>query len=822
MVKVHTSLPILPAAVQKRARTAEGREDADVDTDDADVRAHNSDTLSELRNVIYDNLANAPNERAFWKALGRITFPREPSFYVSAHQLKDVFEPRMNLEPHETHGGPFTTLRALDSVLLDTLPTVTEDRTSTQSFSRPLTVDDIAAVKARLAATGGGKAKGPDGVSYTRVLQIPNEELRILFQSCLDSLDSPQDWLSATLAAIQKKGKDPKDPAGYRNIGLESCLLKTLTLLINRRMREWSDTEGIVPPLQNGFRTGYRTENNVFTLRVAAEQAQSQGKTLWVAFVDLANAFPSVNQSTLWAKLRDLGAGGPLFDWLRMLYTRLRYFVRFNGEYSEYFQALAGILIGDPASPILWNIFFSDFTCPPHEDDVWLDTLRIPYLAHADDIVLLSTSPEGLQSKLNALAAWCTRNGLRVNVSKTFLMVFGCLPRTMPVLSLEGEQLRLTESTTYVGVVLCSTTRNIFALHRALQAMKARRVGNATLALECYIGAIPMNFARKLYSARVDPHLTSGCVVDLDVNTADLRPLEIIQHTFARRVSRLPSHTPAMPVLLDLALRPLRYKRMLAVLVFVERLLTNAPPVPKAAFTCSLRMAAAGHISWAGDLRHALRALPSPVQWDFRQPPTLLRLQQAREHVELSLRNHALLSVMRPVKLALWKWGIIPQFPGRTNSPALNTLFALRPYTTGTRISHRRAVVRLLAGVPPYAIELMRRHNVPRERRICRFCRIRSAVEDEPHILFHCPDAALCKARDTFQRDILLLKPGALYARRRLSDWEFLAAALLDAKIAHIAAEFIHTTFERCKEVPVMMIVSDNVWATVPLAAPPL
>ncbi|EIW53536.1 uncharacterized protein TRAVEDRAFT_133224, partial [Trametes versicolor FP-101664 SS1] len=188
----------------------------------------------------------------------------------------------MNPVPHETHGGPFATLRALDGVLLDTLPTITEDRTSTQSFSRPLTVDDIAAVKARLAETGAGKAKGPDGVSYARVLQIPNEELR--------------------------------DPAGYRNIGLESCLLKTLTLLIDRRMREWSDAEDIVPPLQNGFRTGYRTENNVFTLRVAAEQAQSQGKTLWVAFVDLANAFPSVNQSTLWAKLRDLGAGGPLFD----------------------------------------------------------------------------------------------------------------------------------------------------------------------------------------------------------------------------------------------------------------------------------------------------------------------------------------------------------------------------------------------------------------------------------------------------------------------------------------------------------------------------
>lgn len=91
---------------------------------------------------------------------------------------------------------------------------------------------------------------------------------------------SPQDWLSTTLAAVHKKGKDPTDPAGYQNIGLKSCLLKTLTLLIAWRMQEWADDEQLVPPLQNGFHSGFCMDNNAFTLKVAIDQACTNGDTL--------------------------------------------------------------------------------------------------------------------------------------------------------------------------------------------------------------------------------------------------------------------------------------------------------------------------------------------------------------------------------------------------------------------------------------------------------------------------------------------------------------------------------------------------------------
>ncbi|PBK82878.1 hypothetical protein ARMGADRAFT_859384, partial [Armillaria gallica] len=95
---------------------------------------------------------------------------------------------------------------------------------------------------------------------------------------------------------------------------LQSCLLKLLTLLIDHRLSEWMDDVDALPDSQNGFRAHNRTHNNSFILRTAIDRAHAHGKILYVAFVDLENAFPSTDLATLWIKLQELGVGGPMFD----------------------------------------------------------------------------------------------------------------------------------------------------------------------------------------------------------------------------------------------------------------------------------------------------------------------------------------------------------------------------------------------------------------------------------------------------------------------------------------------------------------------------
>ena len=96
-----------------------------------------------------------------------------------------------------------------------------------------------------------------------------------------------------------------------------------LTLLIAKHICDWVEDNNMLPPSQNGFRQGYKTNNNAFILRCAIDKACSLGITLYVAFVDCSNAFPWTDHAKLWLKLYHNGAGGPLFDWIHILYHRM-------------------------------------------------------------------------------------------------------------------------------------------------------------------------------------------------------------------------------------------------------------------------------------------------------------------------------------------------------------------------------------------------------------------------------------------------------------------------------------------------------------------
>jgi hypothetical protein len=173
------------------------------------------------------------------------------------------------------------------------------------------------------------------------------------------------------------------------------------------------------------------------------------GKTLWVASVDISNAFPLVDRSTLWQKLRDLGAAGRLLDWMRMIYELMRYRVRHEGEFSEDdITSGIGILTGDTMSSEFWIIFFGDLHIPVTDDDIMLAGIAISHLEQAGDLLLLALSPEGLQCKMNLFYTYCGNNFLLINAIKSAIGYHGPappVPRLMPIFYFNGEQVKIVD-----------------------------------------------------------------------------------------------------------------------------------------------------------------------------------------------------------------------------------------------------------------------------------------------------------------------------------------------------------------------------------------
>ncbi|KAK0183918.1 hypothetical protein F5146DRAFT_939180, partial [Armillaria mellea] len=226
--------------------------------------------------------AEASNPR-FWKILRKLGDPVKPRPTVSAEELKGVFEQRIN--PPECLPPEFDEIQhRLNSMRTALIPDRTEDHSAGKYFSLPWNGEEVAELKEHIRTRSlMDSASSDDGVLYSQIMDIENDDLADLFNH-------------------------------YRLLGIESCFFRFFLLGIHMRTTKWAEENNLIPDYQNGFRSGYRTNNNPLILRCAIESARAQRRPLYVAVVDATNAFPSTDRATLWLKLQRLGMGGPIFD----------------------------------------------------------------------------------------------------------------------------------------------------------------------------------------------------------------------------------------------------------------------------------------------------------------------------------------------------------------------------------------------------------------------------------------------------------------------------------------------------------------------------
>ena len=253
-------------------------------------------------------------------------------------------------------------------------------------------------------------------------------------------------------------------------------------------------------------------------------------------------------------------------------------------------------------------------------------SLQTPEGSHsqwlADDAMLVSTATRAAQAMLMQFETYCADNSLTISVPKTHAAIFGPIPWPPPVLFLQGRPLAFVHTATYTGITLTTTARDIFQEHYAQKERAARKVANGALALEQFVGPIPPVIGIQLFRSLVEPHLTYGCEVTLDIREAALAPLEKIQHAFLRRALNLGSHSQLTPLHSESGVWPLRYRRLLLALRYLLYVLRSRAPLPMAAleesFALSAAPARAGNspspsISNSGNLLSSINTIISPI-----------------------------------------------------------------------------------------------------------------------------------------------------------------------------------------------------------------
>ena len=360
------------------------------------------------------------------------------------------------------------------------------------------------------------KSGGPDLIINELFLHgsdilIPN--LKTLFNHVFRSGIFPQEWSEGILIPLYKKGNSAT-PSNYRGITLLSVLGKLFTRILNSRLDTWAENYGIYVEAQYGFRKGRSTTDCMFILHNMINKFIQSDKKRYTFLIDYSKAFDYVVHENLWYKLYKCGVNGKILEIIMSMYSAVRSRVFLDGNSSHSFECKLGVRQGECLSPFLFAIYINDLEENISETNagITIGDIKMFLLFYADDVVLFSETPEGLQSEIDKLHNYCQKWKLKLNTDKSQIVVFRKGNRPVNIIWRFGEnELKVTNKINYLGLIFTSNgsfhQSNVALANKATKAIFAL---NSRLSLFC---DLKPEHRLDLFDKFIAPILNYGCEV---------------------------------------------------------------------------------------------------------------------------------------------------------------------------------------------------------------------------------------------------------------------------------------------------------------------
>ena len=317
-----------------------------------------------------------------------------------------------------------------------------------------------------------GKTKDGAGIA-AEMLKQGGDDLHIaildLFNDVLAPGASPPDtWKRSRLKVIFKKG-DGKLPKNYRPIAILPILYKLFSRMLCRRVQDAIFKD--LSPDQAAYRPSFSTEDHLLSFTLLFERCREWCQDLWLGLVDFEKAFDTVEHSSLWPVLADLGVEPCYVEILQRLYACQDAVVDVVVQ-SRPFKLERGAKQGDPISGLLFLAVMEACFRPLRSKWCALNARRagqyfgivvddpldpLTNLRFADDVLLIAQSPADVRKMIEHLRCEAAKYGLKINMDKTKVLTNTDLQRPRPI-HVSGEVVELIGregSERYLGRKLC-------------------------------------------------------------------------------------------------------------------------------------------------------------------------------------------------------------------------------------------------------------------------------------------------------------------------------------------------------------------------------
>ena len=208
---------------------------------------------------------------------------------------------------------------------------------------------------------------------------------------------------------------------------------------------------------QGGFRPNHSTISTTSFYLNDLYLAMNNNETTIAVYIDGMKAFDTVNHKILLDKLQFFGIKGKCADWLKEYLNNRKQCTIANNVVSKQEAITCGVPQGSVCGPLLFLLYINDISKSLKNCKVSL---------YADDTVLYYSSNDlnhpktVVQTDLNELSKWCSKNKLTINCKKTKYCVYGMRSivkksKTIDmILSLNESILERVCSYKYLGFIL--------------------------------------------------------------------------------------------------------------------------------------------------------------------------------------------------------------------------------------------------------------------------------------------------------------------------------------------------------------------------------
>ena len=162
------------------------------------------------------------------------------------------------------------------------------------------------------------KSSGPDGIPYELIKyggEAVETSLYTMLTKIFDTEELPIQWMDTTMVSLPKVKKNPEYMDNKRGLTLSNTTEKLMEkVILNRISTELPFTEA-----QAGARKGRSTTDQVFALKTLLNQRKSEGKTTYLAFLDIEKAYDKAWKAGVMLSLWRKGIRGKIWRIMKKL-----------------------------------------------------------------------------------------------------------------------------------------------------------------------------------------------------------------------------------------------------------------------------------------------------------------------------------------------------------------------------------------------------------------------------------------------------------------------------------------------------------------------